>query len=217
MDALRAKIDECRRIVESAGSGGLLNARREKFLFFALSDMVRNAEHLLALYQYAFQSNVYIADGSELLLRKMIEQTMICCWIHQQDSDEPIDRYLKSSALAFETSWDQKSDDNDKDLPVDRLPKFARMAEKSIPGIYQAYKRLSYLQHADSHQFYTLIEHDHLISHKRSNRDIFTLRMADTLKVAPELLQHVMLYFAIEYRKNHPGMVEFLQSDQGSK
>ena len=84
------------------------------------------------------------------------------------------------------------------------------MAEKSIPGIYQAYKRLSYLQHADSHQFYTIIEHEHLSVQGRSNRDYFVARMADTLKNVPELLQHVKLYLVMEYEKCHPGKVEFL-------
>lgn len=142
-DILRPLVEQMTKM-----EGSKLSDRRERFIYYQLADAVTSADCLIMLTDAGLRGEPVGMGAIEVVTRRLVEQAIVVRYVHAAPDDAVVDSYLKTSAHEWEFSWGiVPTDDEVRDLPVSRLPRYGPMADLVSPELRSVYKKLSYLSH----------------------------------------------------------------------
>jgi hypothetical protein len=133
--------------LEQVEARGAVSGRRPKFFYFQLLDAFRLGMMTRDLADVGARSEVFTPEAIEVLVRRLVEQAILTCYMETHTGPEVIDRFLKTSAGRFVKSWGEEHETDDKDLAVKEPPDYREMAKAADQTLYASYQRLSYLAH----------------------------------------------------------------------
>jgi len=186
---LSSILSEIETVLQNALKG--TSGRIRKFLLFQLWDAWRTCVAISYIVKDAqFNKNIP-ADAVEVLARKVLEHAIVSSYVKKHGSSALVDRFLKTSAKAFEKSWKIEHHTEDKNLKVKELPDYRGMANDVGGELYEIYSRLSYISHPRTAHPYSLVEYES----KLDPSEFFRKRINNVIPLIINLLNILKLNF----------------------
>jgi len=155
---LSSILSEIETVLQNALRG--TSGRIRKFLLFQLWDAWRTCVAISYVVKDAQSDKKIPADAVEVLARKVLEHAIVSSYVKKHSSSAVVDRFLKTSAKAFEKSWKIEHHTEDKNLIVKELPDYRGMANDVGGELYEIYSKLSYISHPRAAQPYSMVEYE---------------------------------------------------------
>lgn len=196
-DLSLAALERARRVITAIEARGAVSGRRAKFFYFQFMDAFRLSCMARVLAEHGMRASVFTAEAIEVLLRRIVEQAILSSYLHTQSGDEPIDRFLKTSASQFLHSWREEHQVKDRELSVSQLPDYKAMSNTS-PDLYGLYQKLSYLSHPRSAMPYSLVERENKNERGIDAREFYRRRCESALTELAKCMNLIITIFEKE-------------------
>jgi hypothetical protein len=168
LDQLFSKLEESRKRTPST--------ELRNFVHSNAMDAYRLGIVLHPIIEAARTTPTVPALAVELIVRNVVEATVVCLFVVRNPEDWAVQQALKTSATKWEESFGEATfhvDDYDEDIGL--LPSVTKMARQVDDVMYEAFCQLSYLSHPRSAIPYTAAEVAGLALGK-TQESIFQLR-----------------------------------------
>lgn len=179
---LSSILSEIELLLQNALRG--TSGRIRKFLLFQLWDAWRTCVAISYVVKDAQSDKKIPADAVEVLARKVLEHAIVSSYVKKHGSSAVVDRFLKTSAKAFEKSWKIEHHTEDKNLIVKELPDYRGMANDVGGELYEIYSKLSYISHPRAAQPYSMVEYES----KLDPSEFFRRRIKNVIPLVINLL-----------------------------
>jgi hypothetical protein len=195
MGNLAARIARVRAPLEAKvapiEAAGVPTGRAANFAYIHLVDASRSMVALEAVVAAGEQDPRIQAKSAELILREIVEQLIVLGYMG--GDDDRIDRFLKTSAKAFEKSWGVAQADSG--MAVSELPTYKDMAYSVDRQLHDdCWARLSHLSHPRYAQPYVLVERGNLDS-GMSQEDFYRERIDSVISVLVEVVKRLIAVY----------------------